>query len=149
MTGAPESSGVYLFVFDLCREYAGRIGALGMVRLAAGRYGYVGSARRGLAARLARHTRRRKPLRWHVDALTRGADSVGAIAWPWREGRECLLAEALVATGTGRRAVPRLGASDCGCSGHLLALCEADLDRLAEALSARLGATPLLVLRYR
>jgi len=149
VTGAPESSGVYLFVFDLRRQYAGRVGALGAVHLPPGRYAYVGSARRGLKARLARHTRRRKPRRWHIDALARSADPAGAIAWPWREGRECRLAQALIATATGDRAVPRFGASDCGCGGHLFALAEADLDRLAVALSGRLRAHPTLARRYR
>ena len=148
MTGAPESSGVYLFLFDLRREYIGQVGALGQVHLAAGPYGYVGSARRGLMARLARHARRRKPLRWHIDWLARPADPAGAIAWPWREGRECLLAQALVQTATGRRAVPRFGASDCRCGGHLFALSEADLHRLAEAVSTQLGEAPALIRRY-
>jgi len=148
VTGAPESSGVYLFVFDLRRECVARVGALGLGRLAAGRYGYVGSARRGLAARLARHARRRKPLRWHIDALARCSDPAGALAWPWREGRECRLAEALTATGMGRSAIPRFGASDCGCGGHLFALSEGDLDRLAKALSKHLGVASTLVLCY-
>ena len=54
---------------------AGRftIGSLGPLRLEAGLYGYVGAARGGsvtLAHRLARHLRRRKVRRWHIDYLT-------------------------------------------------------------------------------
>jgi Uri superfamily endonuclease len=98
---------------------------------------------------LARHARRRKPLRWHIDSLARCADPAGAIAWPWREGRECLLAQALGATATGRCAVPRFGASDCRCGGHLFELADDDLDRLAKALSSRLGEEPLLNLSCR
>ena len=59
----------------LLRVPAGRftIGALGSLRLAAGLYGYVGSARGRsvtLGHRLARHMRRRKVRRWHIDYLT-------------------------------------------------------------------------------
>jgi Uri superfamily endonuclease len=49
------------------------IGALGPLKLAAGLYGYVGSARGRsvtLGHRLARHLRRRKVRRWHIDYLT-------------------------------------------------------------------------------
>jgi Uri superfamily endonuclease len=49
------------------------IGALGPLRLDAGLYGYVGSARGRsvtLGHRLARHLRRRKIRRWHIDYLT-------------------------------------------------------------------------------
>ncbi len=49
------------------------VGALGSVRFAPGLYGYVGSAM-GKAAtlghRLARHVRRGKALRWHIDYVT-------------------------------------------------------------------------------
>lgn len=49
------------------------IGALGPIPLAAGLYGYVGSARGRsvtLGHRLARHMRRRKICHWHIDHLT-------------------------------------------------------------------------------
>jgi len=138
VTGSPGDSGVYLFTFDVPREVVVTVGALGAVRLTPGRYGYAGSARRGLAARLARHARRRKPRRWHIDYLAEVAWPVGALTWPWREGRECRLARAVVAIGVGRAGPPRFGASDCRCQGHLFALNEADLQRLAERLSTRL-----------
>jgi Uri superfamily endonuclease len=50
-----------------------KIGALGSLSLAAGLYGYVGSSRGRsvtLGHRLARHMRRRKVRRWHIDYLT-------------------------------------------------------------------------------
>ncbi len=140
MSGTPDDGGVYLFVFDVPQPARVVVGALGTVSLAGGRYGYVGSARRGLAGRLARHVRRRKPRRWHIDYLARLAVPIGALTWPWREGRECRLAGALTATGAGRSCVPRFGASDCRCAGHLFALTEPDLGSLAERLSQCLGA---------
>jgi sugar fermentation stimulation protein A len=148
VTDAPADSGVYLFLFDLRRAATMRIGALGMCRLTEGGYGYVGSARRGLAARLGRHVRRRKPLRWHIDYVTRLGVPVGALVWPWRPGRECRLAAALGEAGAGRVAVPRFGASDCGCAGHLFLLSDSDLGALAVRLSEHLGAQPARVVRY-
>ena len=147
MTRAPQGSGVYLFVLDVPHAADVTVGALGAVHLAPGRYGYVGSARRGLAARLARHTRKRKPLRWHIDYLSRLAVPLGALTWPWRKGRECRLAQALGVTGAGRPCVPHFGASDCHCPGHLFALAEADLPSLAERLSRRLGAAATVLER--
>ena len=50
-----------------------KIGAMGLLLLAAGLYGYVGSAHgRSITVghRLARHMRRRKVRRWHIDYLT-------------------------------------------------------------------------------
>jgi Uri superfamily endonuclease len=50
-----------------------RVGALGRIRFTGGVYGYVGSARGRsvtLAHRLARHLRRDKIRRWHIDYLT-------------------------------------------------------------------------------
>jgi sugar fermentation stimulation protein A len=140
---------VYVFVFDVPQPASVVVGALGRAQLAPGRYGYVGSARRGLAARLARHARKRKPRRWHIDYLARLAVPVGALTWPWREGRECRLAEALTATGAGRLCVPRFGASDCRCPGHLFALAEPDLGSLAARLSPPVGAAGTVVGRGR
>lgn len=45
------------------------VGALGAVTFARGWQAYVGSARRGRDARVARHRRPDKPLRWHADYL--------------------------------------------------------------------------------
>jgi len=140
VSSTPDDSGVYLFVFDLARTLTVSVGALGKVSLPPGRYGYIGSARRALAARLARHARRRKPLRWHIDYLTRRATSLGAIVWPWDEGRECRVAEAIRSAGVGSLVVPRFGASDCRCPGHLYALGEGGVEELAGRLCQELGA---------
>jgi len=149
MTRAPEDAGVYVFLFDLPISVTVRVGALGPASFPTERYAYVGSARRGLAARLARHTRRRKPRRWHLDYLSRVAVPVGAIAWSWRCRRECRLAEALAATGLGHQAIPRFGASDCGCAGHLFVLSERAPESVAKRLAQRIRAKPIAVWQYR
>ena len=45
------------------------VGCLGAVCFERGWYAYVGSARRGRGARVARHQRADKPLHWHADYL--------------------------------------------------------------------------------
>jgi Uri superfamily endonuclease len=60
------------------------IGSLGPLRLAGGLYGYVGAARGGsvtLDHRLARHLRRRKVRRWHIDYLTTHPATTVRGAW--------------------------------------------------------------------
>ena len=45
------------------------VGRLGVCRFPAGVYVYTGSAKRNLEARIARHCRKDKTLRWHIDYL--------------------------------------------------------------------------------
>jgi Uri superfamily endonuclease len=92
------------------------VGRLGMIDFPAGTYVYTGSARRGFEARLARHARATKTLRWHIDYLltARGVRIVQIV----RSHRdECRLNQSAKGTAT----VPGFGASDCtaGCGAHL------------------------------
>jgi sugar fermentation stimulation protein A len=111
-----EDSGLYLLAIHLPRAMRLRVGALGVVDLAAGYYVYTGSAKRGLTARLSRHMRPRKRRHYHVDYLR--ARSAALRAFPIRgASRECDLAWEVgrIASAT----VQRFGSSDCGCLGHL------------------------------
>ncbi|MCM8596002.1 DUF123 domain-containing protein [Accumulibacter sp.] len=92
------------------------VGRLGECAFPAGRYVYTGSARRNLAARIARHLRREKTLRWHVDYLL-GAPGVTVTGVALSAAGECALNQAT----RGRIVVPGFGASDCrsGCRSHL------------------------------
>jgi sugar fermentation stimulation protein A len=109
--------GVYIAVFRLLRRRRIRVGRLGQFLFEPGYYFYVGSAQKNLSARLDRHARRRKPLRWHIDYLSCRATMIGAVIVPGPRRRECKLAEELSARF--KRVVPRFGASDCRCPGHL------------------------------
>ena len=112
-------SGVYLFAVELGGSRALTIGALGSVRFDKGWYLYVGSARRGLSSRLARHERADagKPMRWHIDYLRAHARSVRSFPIPTRRDLECRLAQDVRRISTG--IVPRFGSSDCSCPSHL------------------------------
>jgi Uri superfamily endonuclease len=99
------------------------VGALGPATLLRGWYAYVGSARRGRPARVARHMRACKPLRWHADYLF--ARYPATRAWlvdSAAPAAECALAAALAAAASdpSRALIGSFGASDCGCPGHLV-----------------------------
>lgn len=86
--------------------------------LSAGIYLYCGSANGpgGLRARLARHMKRRKSVRWHVDQLTTCGEVLGA--WVAPGGNECELVERFSRLKT---PIPGFGSSDCAhCRSHLL-----------------------------
>ncbi len=92
------------------------IGALGRHHLPAGFYLYTGSARRNIEARVARHRRKRKPRRWHIDYLTCHRNA--RVVETWLSDRpECQLNQSVA----GEVVVARFGASDCrsGCGAHL------------------------------
>ena len=90
--------------------------------LAPGWYVYAGSARGGggIRARLTRHFRADKPIRWHVDELTTRADAMAALAIPG--GCECAVVERLSRSDRFHSPLRGFGSSDCRtCPAHLLA----------------------------
>ena len=119
--------GSYLLLLQLVRRRRLNVGQLGSIAFPRGWYVYVGSAMANLAARLARHGRRRKRFHWHVDYLRDVADSVVPV--PIRSSRrlECQLSGALASSFEGP--VKGFGSSDCGCATHLYYSATAPLDR--------------------
>ena len=114
-----RDAGIYALVLHLRRPGWVVAGRLGRCRLAAGWYVYVGSAKRNLPARLARHLRHEKRTHWHIDYLRALACVEQIWIWPWTEGAECL-------TNGGIQALPGasvpwngFGWSDCRCLAHL------------------------------
>lgn len=112
----PAVSGAYVLVVALTRPLT--ITICGATRtLGAGRYLYCGSAYGpgGLRARIARHLRSAKPIRWHIDRLTTCGKVRGA--WIFPDGEECTLARSLAHLPA---PVPGFGSSDCpNCRSHL------------------------------
>ena len=92
------------------------IGRLGEFDFPAGRYVYTGSAKRNFEARVARHLRREKALRWHIDYLLI-APGVTVTEIIRSQAGECDLNQAT----PGDIPVPGFGASDWkhGCGSHL------------------------------
>ena len=114
------AGGVYVALFHLAHARRIRVGQLGTITFSAGRYAYVGTAQRNLLARLSRHGRRRKPLKWHIDYLSVRAEMIGAIVIEGPKSLECRLATALVHDGA--EPVPGFGCTDCRCRSHLFRL---------------------------
>jgi len=101
------------------------VGSLGRVRFAKGYYAYVGSARRGMRSRVARHLVREKRKRWYVDWLTTQPGVVPvAVASTTLTGLECRIA-ATLSSRTDMR-VDGFGCSDCECESHLFHFSNAD-----------------------
>jgi Uri superfamily endonuclease len=119
--GLPAKPGTYAVLMASDAETEVRIGSLGTFRVRPGCYAYVGSALGpgGLAARVLRHWRQVKPLRWHIDYL-RAAVPLQEV-WYTLGGkrRECQWADVLARMPECSCPIPGFGASDCTCDSHL------------------------------
>ena len=117
-TRCPDAAGAYVLVVSLPAPLAIRLGSTAPSRLPAGRYLYCGSAYGpgGLWARLTRHFRTDKTIRWHIDQLTTQGMVLGA--WALAGGHECDCVRRL---GFLSAPIDGFGASDCTqCRSHLL-----------------------------
>jgi len=112
-------SGLYILWMRLASSKKATIGSLGTFSFGPGFYAYVGSAQKNRRARIERHLRREKPLRWHIDYFRPHADIVAVSCVPGRREDECRLVARLKQAGASVAAA-RFGASDCRCEGHLL-----------------------------
>lgn len=115
----PAVAGAYVLAIRIDRPVTVRTARHPRATLAADIYLYCGSARGpgGLKARLGRHMKRTKSLRWHVDQLTTQGTIVGA--WIAPGGDECRLVERFADL---EAPIPGFGSSDCKrCRSHLLA----------------------------
>lgn len=110
-------SGTYVLVLRLIRQRTIKVGSLGAIRFRKGNYVYIGSARKGLGPRVARHLAREKRKRWHMDWLTTqlGVLPIAVASTP-RTGLECRIAAALSSRADMR--VDGFGCSDCKCESH-------------------------------
>jgi len=102
----------YILILKLERRTRLKVGALGELELKPGYYLYVGSAKKGIA-RICRHFRKNKKLRWHIDYLSLAAEPV--LAYLFQE-EECDIARELAKSFEG---IPHFGSSDCKCKTHL------------------------------
>lgn len=115
----PIHAGTYILLLYLRKGERIGIGRLGTISFSRGWYAYVGSAcgPGGLAARLTRHLRREKKLRWHIDYLR-------AVAEPrriWFDATAVVLEHLWANALLDQNAVPipGFGCTDCRCVSHL------------------------------
>jgi Uri superfamily endonuclease len=117
----PSLPGTYVLVLRFSRRLEIVVGKLGMLEAQPGYYVYVGSAMGpgGLAARVGRHFRSEKPLRWHVDYLRAAAQIEEVWYTTGKSHRECRWASVLKSLPGASASLVGFGASDCGCPSHL------------------------------
>jgi len=133
-----QDRGCYLLVLRLRRARRSQVGQLGSVLFRPGYYIYVGSAARSLSARLARHSRLRKRLHWHVDYLREASELVTAL--PVRGSQRCECRLAAAAAELFEPGPAGFGCSDCACPTHLF---------FSPAHPLHLPATHELLQRFR
>ena len=120
--------GTYTLLLACKRPFRVRIGKLGQIRLEKGNYLYTGSALGtgavSLEQRVARHRRRNKRVKWHVDYLTvhREITVVNVICIEINKRLECQINQQILSNLNGKPIIRRAGASDCKCGGHLLSV---------------------------
>lgn len=141
--------GTYTVVMACKKPTKIRFGQLGTASLEAGYYVYTGSALgRGavsLEGRLTRHKRRRKKIRWHIDRLTShpAFRLVGAVYVSSGRKLECRINDSICAGLEVHSILPKLGATDCFCDGHLFRIASdsgaAEVMRKLERFYARFG----------
>ena len=117
----PAAPGTYVLVLHLDHDRSITVGRLGQFSFPAGYYLYIGSAQGpgGLRARLRRHLRGGERLHWHVDYLRNWTRPVEVWYNVGTRRQECAWREAIQEAGFSL-SVPKFGASDCRCPGHLL-----------------------------
>lgn len=135
-------TGLYVLRLELREDLHVTVGALGAVQFEHGEYLYVGSARRGLEQRVARHAAEDKALRWHIDYLTSqpACEVASAVRFPNALFSECALCRELQQQLAATIPVRGFGASDCraGCGAHLVRLPRPAGDAEIRAVGANL-----------
>lgn len=119
------AGGAYLLHIRLLRSLRLKIGALGEHLAPAGHYVYIGSARRSIATRVARHMRLARTksgkLHWHIDHLLIRPECELRRTRFFPGAEECAVARGVARRAGAMAPVPGFGASDCrsGCPAHL------------------------------
>jgi Uri superfamily endonuclease len=114
--------GSYCLCIFIKNDISLNIGALGMKNFSKGRYIYIGSAMKGIKARVRRHLSTSNgvysAIHWHIDYLLRDPNvNIEAVFTHSSEKRdECTIASAISKNG---RFIKGFGCSDCRCISHL------------------------------
>ena len=114
----PPTAGTYVLVFRLTTETRVKT-RYGYALLRPGLYAYTGSAfgPGGVRARVGRHLKREKKVRWHIDWITTKDSFEPVEVWVFEGLRvESYVSELLAKR---FRAVKGFGASDCKEDSHL------------------------------
>jgi len=119
-------SGCYQLEIKIKENIALGIGALGLCAFERGIYVYTGSAMKNLGKRVARHRRKNKKIRWHIDYLLAhpSVELADVKIYPSEIKEECLYNQKKLHEGA-KVPVAKFGSSDCRqCPSHLLKIAE-------------------------
>ncbi|WP_236725602.1 GIY-YIG nuclease family protein [Candidatus Reidiella endopervernicosa] len=125
-----EDSGAYRLTLQLDQAATITVGRLGSFAFKAGQYAYIGSAKRALSKRVARHQRlaakKSGKLHWHIDYLMSHPDCHMIKQELFEAGKECEISAAMARRRGVTIPVEGFGATDCraGCKTHLYKLPE-------------------------
>lgn len=112
--------GTYALLLALEKETSIAVGRLGTFTFPRGYYIYVGSAQGGLYARVKRHLKGEKRLRWHIDYLLESARVVEVWYALEDESQECFWRQVAQEMPQSEIPAPGFGSSDCRCPSHLI-----------------------------
>ncbi len=114
-----NNSGSYIIVFKLNERQIIQVGKLGMFTFPSGFYIYTGSGLRNLKQRIARHLRKEKSLKWHIDYLSVRCEPVWYYMIEDGINHECKLSHYISRLNNFSSPVKGFGSSDCKCNSHL------------------------------
>lgn len=124
------TKGIYSLIAYLDRPEKIKVGSLGKREFPKGYYVYTGSALNNLEARIERHKKESKKLRWHIDYLLQKARILKVVSAETNEKLECRINERIYKSAFSY--IPKFGCSDCKCESHLCYF--ESLDDAAEAV---------------
>jgi Uri superfamily endonuclease len=110
----------YVLLIMLPKDQQISVGAKGNIPLLGGAYLYVGSARKSWEKRVARHCRKDKKKRWHIDYILDSEGSAVQEVWVSQENWECTTCKTLADLPETEVPAPGIGSSDCRCPAHFL-----------------------------
>jgi Uri superfamily endonuclease len=123
-----KKQGAYILYLQIKKPLILTVGSLGKVSFPSGIYAYIGSAHRGVPARVARHRRlaetKSGKLHWHIDHLLVHPHTVWVGETMLEDGSECEISKKIASDEGVTTPVPGFGSSDCrsGCKAHLYLL---------------------------
>lgn len=107
----------YILLIVILRDLNVLVGRLKDLHFKKGFYFYIGSAQRGLRARIQRHLRKTKNIFWHIDYLLSSEYAQVNEVWISSKARECQIVKTLIKDGY--NFIEKFGCSDCNCKSHL------------------------------
>lgn len=111
-------SGLYQLIIQLRKSRTIQVGRLGRFLFPVGTYVYTGSAKAGLEARISRHMRKEKKLKWHIDYLLKHSEVLEVKRYLGGES-ECGLNQRVARLSGSKTIIRGFGSSDCRCTTHL------------------------------